>query len=38
MVSAPPLLSQVDGDILILIKNLRYFKEFMALGRQEANP
>jgi hypothetical protein len=29
---------RIDGDILILVKNLRYFKEFMALGRQEANP
>jgi hypothetical protein len=24
---------KVDGDILSLIKNLRFFKEFMALGR-----
>lgn len=27
---------RVDGDILSLVKNLRFFKEFMALGRQEA--
>ncbi|RWL45663.1 MAG: hypothetical protein EOR60_13805 [Mesorhizobium sp.] len=25
----------IDGDILTLVKNLRYFKEFMALGRKE---
>ena len=25
---------QIEGDILILIKNLRYFKEFMALARK----
>ena len=24
---------QIDGDILCLVKNLRLFKEFMALGR-----
>lgn len=24
----------IDGDILVLVKNLRFFKEFMALGRQ----
>lgn len=24
---------RVDGDILALVKNLRFFKEFMALGR-----
>jgi len=26
---------RVDGDILCLVKNLRFFKEFMALGREE---
>lgn len=26
---------RIDGDILCLVKNLRFFKEFMALGRQE---
>lgn len=25
---------RIDGDILSLVKNLRFFKEFMALGRQ----
>lgn len=25
---------RIDGDILTLVKNLRFFKEFMALGRQ----
>ncbi len=25
---------RIDGDILTLVKNLRYFKEFMALGRE----
>lgn len=25
---------RVDGDILALVKNLRFFKEFMALGRE----
>ncbi len=24
---------QIDGDILTLVRNLRFFKEFMALGR-----
>ena len=24
---------RIDGDILCLVKNLRFFKEFMALGR-----
>tara|TARA_R110000787_G_scaffold21186_2_gene62812 strand:+ start:1820 stop:2224 length:405 start_codon:yes stop_codon:yes gene_type:complete len=28
--------AQIDGDILALVKNLRFFKEFMALGREEA--
>lgn len=29
--------AEIAGDILILVKNLRFFKEFMALGRtQEA--
>lgn len=27
---------RVDGDILCLVKNLRFFKEFMALGRLES--
>jgi hypothetical protein len=26
---------RIDGDILALVKNLRFFKEFMALGRGE---
>lgn len=26
---------RIDGDILALVKNLRFFKEFMALGRRE---
>lgn len=26
----------IDGDILCLVKNLRFFKDFMALGRTEA--
>ena len=25
---------RIDGDILALVKNLRFFKEFMALGRE----
>lgn len=25
--------ARIDGDILTLVKNLRFFKEFMALGR-----
>ena len=25
--------AQISGDILMLVKNLRFFKEFMALGR-----
>lgn len=25
---------RIDGDILCLVKNLRFFKEFMALGRE----
>ena len=28
---------RIDGDILALVKNLRFFKEFMALGRLAAN-
>lgn len=24
---------RIEGDILVLVKNLRFFKEFMALGR-----
>lgn len=28
---------RIDGDILSLVKNLRYFKEFLALGRQETH-
>lgn len=27
---------RIDGDILALVKNLRFFKEFMELGRTEA--
>lgn len=27
---------RIDGDMLLLIKNLRFFKEFMALGRVKA--
>lgn len=27
---------RVEGDILALVKNLRFFKEFMALGREGA--
>ena len=27
---------RIDGDILLLVKNLRFFKEFMALGRRTA--
>lgn len=27
---------RIDGDILALVKNLRFFKEFMALGRPAA--
>lgn len=26
---------QIDGDILVLVKNLRFFKDFMALARPE---
>ena len=26
---------RIEGDILVLVKNLRFFKEFMALGRLE---
>lgn len=26
---------RIDGDILALVKNLRFFKEFMALAREE---
>ena len=26
---------RIDGDILTLVKNLRFFKEFMALARKE---
>lgn len=29
-------LGRIDGDILLLVKNLRFFKEFMALGRAKA--
>ncbi len=25
---------RIDGDILVLVKNLRFFKEFMALARE----
>lgn len=27
--------AKIEGDILVLVKNLRFFKEFMALGREE---
>jgi hypothetical protein len=27
---------RIDGDILCLVKNLRFFKEFLALGRERA--
>jgi hypothetical protein len=27
---------KIDGDILCLVKNLRFFKEFLALGREGA--
>lgn len=27
--------ARIDGDILMLVKNLRFFKEFLALGRTE---
>lgn len=27
---------RIDGDILVLVKNLRFFKEFLALGRTGA--
>ncbi len=26
--------AEIDGDILALVKNLRFFKEFLALGRE----
>jgi len=26
--------AQIEGDILALVKNLRFFKEFLALGRE----
>ena len=26
---------RIDGDILCLVKNLRFFKEFLALGRKD---
>lgn len=29
---------RIDGDILALVKNLRFFKEFMALARAEPQP
>jgi hypothetical protein len=28
---------RIDGDILLLVKNLRFFKEFLALGRGAEN-
>jgi len=28
--------ARIDGDILALVKNLRFFKEFLALARDEA--
>lgn len=27
---------RIEGDMLMLVKNLRYFKEFMALGRPQS--
>ncbi len=27
---------RIDGDMLLLVKNMRFFKEFMALGRVKA--
>ena len=27
--------ARIDGDILALVKNLRFFKEFLVLGREE---
>ncbi len=27
--------ARIDGDILCLVKNLRFFKEFLSLGREE---
>jgi hypothetical protein len=29
---------RIDGDILVLVKNLRFFKEFLALGRMAPAP
>lgn len=29
---------RIDGDILTLVKNLRFFKEFMALARPQLQP
>lgn len=29
---------RIDGDFLYLVKNLRFFKEFMGLGRAEVLP
>lgn len=29
---------RIDGDILTLVKNLRFFKEFMGLARPDARP
>jgi hypothetical protein len=29
---------RIDGDILALVRNLRFFKEFMALARPELQP
>jgi hypothetical protein len=28
--------ARIEGDILVLVKNLRFFKEFLALPREEA--
>lgn len=28
--------ARIDGDILVLVKNLRFFKEFLALGRPQS--
>ncbi len=30
--------ARIDGDILVLVKNLRFFKEFIALGRNGEVP
>lgn len=30
--------ARIEGDILAMVKNLRFFKEFLALAREEALP